>query len=158
MLKRWVLGWCMYFYFYSDCKENKGIYTSLHLEYLFNINEFLNVSMVSKVWVSSWLFLKAGEVFALKHSIACLGFIGFWFYIQYILQGGKNCPTNLKKRNLFTNKIFFTSLSGLWKVFWCAFFIAADNNVFNFETSIEGSNLTSSKGCFQCLMRVLFFI
>ncbi|NXG15089.1 PRM1A protein, partial [Grallaria varia] len=29
---------------YSDCKENKGIYTSLHLEYLFNINEFLNIS------------------------------------------------------------------------------------------------------------------
>ncbi|NWV38883.1 PRM1A protein, partial [Grantiella picta] len=30
---------------YSDCKENKGIYTSLHLEYLFNINELLNISM-----------------------------------------------------------------------------------------------------------------
>ncbi|NXV87837.1 PRM1A protein, partial [Calonectris borealis] len=29
---------------YSDCKENKGIYTSLHLEHLFNINEFLNIS------------------------------------------------------------------------------------------------------------------
>lgn len=36
------------FYFCSDCKENKGIYTSLHLEHLFNINEFLNISMVSK--------------------------------------------------------------------------------------------------------------
>ncbi|NXK33117.1 PRM1A protein, partial [Piprites chloris] len=33
---------------YSDCKENKGIYTSLHLEYLFNINEFLNVSMYTE--------------------------------------------------------------------------------------------------------------
>ncbi|XP_009076188.1 PREDICTED: prominin-1-A-like, partial [Acanthisitta chloris] len=30
---------------YSDCKENKGIYTSLHLEHLFNINEILNTSM-----------------------------------------------------------------------------------------------------------------
>lgn len=30
---------------YSDCKENKGIYTSLHLEHLFNINEFLNISI-----------------------------------------------------------------------------------------------------------------
>ncbi|NWV95353.1 PRM1A protein, partial [Machaerirhynchus nigripectus] len=29
---------------YSDCKENKGIYTSLHLEHLFNINELLNIS------------------------------------------------------------------------------------------------------------------
>ncbi|XP_037255838.1 prominin-1 isoform X6 [Falco rusticolus] len=33
---------------YSDCKENKGIYTSLHLEQLFNINEFLNVSMYTE--------------------------------------------------------------------------------------------------------------
>ncbi|XP_021250956.1 prominin-1 isoform X5 [Numida meleagris] len=33
---------------YSDCKENKGIYTSLHLEHLFNINEFLNVSMYTE--------------------------------------------------------------------------------------------------------------
>ncbi|XP_027498560.1 prominin-1 isoform X11 [Corapipo altera] len=33
---------------YSDCKENKGIYTSLHLEYLFNINEFLNISMYTE--------------------------------------------------------------------------------------------------------------
>ncbi|NWV03115.1 PRM1A protein, partial [Ptilonorhynchus violaceus] len=33
---------------YSDCKENKGIYTSLHLEYLFNINEVLNVSMYTE--------------------------------------------------------------------------------------------------------------
>uniref|UniRef100_A0A7M4E9J7 Prominin 1 n=1 Tax=Crocodylus porosus TaxID=8502 RepID=A0A7M4E9J7_CROPO len=33
---------------YSDCKENKGIYTSLHLESLFNINEFLNISMINK--------------------------------------------------------------------------------------------------------------
>ncbi|KAL8207590.1 UNVERIFIED_CONTAM: hypothetical protein K2H54_059479, partial [Gekko kuhli] len=30
---------------YSDCKENKGIYTSLRLEHLFDIYEFLNVSM-----------------------------------------------------------------------------------------------------------------
>ncbi|KAF1673834.1 PRM1A protein, partial [Pygoscelis papua] len=33
---------------YSDCKENKGIYTSLHLEHLFNITEFLNVSMYTE--------------------------------------------------------------------------------------------------------------
>ncbi|XP_061848466.1 prominin-1 [Colius striatus] len=33
---------------YSDCKENKGIYTSLHLEHLFNINEFLNISMYTE--------------------------------------------------------------------------------------------------------------
>ncbi|XP_062430561.1 prominin-1 isoform X2 [Rhea pennata] len=33
---------------YSDCKENKGIYTSLHLENLFNINEFLNISMYTE--------------------------------------------------------------------------------------------------------------
>ncbi|NXI03605.1 PRM1A protein, partial [Pachycephala philippinensis] len=33
---------------YSDCKENKGIYTSLHLEYLFNINELLNISMYTE--------------------------------------------------------------------------------------------------------------
>ncbi|XP_014463108.1 prominin-1 isoform X3 [Alligator mississippiensis] len=33
---------------YSDCKENKGIYTSLHLESLFNINEFLNISMYTE--------------------------------------------------------------------------------------------------------------
>ncbi|KAJ7410566.1 prominin-1 isoform X13 [Willisornis vidua] len=32
----------------ADCKENKGIYTSLHLEYLFNINEFLNISMYTE--------------------------------------------------------------------------------------------------------------
>ncbi|XP_042668673.1 prominin-1 isoform X7 [Centrocercus urophasianus] len=33
---------------YSDCKENKGIYTSLHLDHLFNINEFLNISMYTE--------------------------------------------------------------------------------------------------------------
>ncbi|XP_010281488.1 PREDICTED: prominin-1 isoform X4 [Phaethon lepturus] len=33
---------------YSDCKENKGIYTSLHLEHLFNINEFLNISVYTE--------------------------------------------------------------------------------------------------------------
>ncbi|NXP04503.1 PRM1A protein, partial [Thinocorus orbignyianus] len=33
---------------YSDCKENKGIYTSLHLEHLFNINEILNISMYTE--------------------------------------------------------------------------------------------------------------
>ncbi|XP_009277380.1 PREDICTED: prominin-1 isoform X2 [Aptenodytes forsteri] len=33
---------------YSDCKENKGIYTSLHLEHLFNITEFLNISMYTE--------------------------------------------------------------------------------------------------------------
>ncbi|NXP54888.1 PRM1A protein, partial [Heliornis fulica] len=33
---------------YSDCKENKGIYTSLHLEHMFNINEFLNISMYTE--------------------------------------------------------------------------------------------------------------
>ncbi|XP_061235633.1 prominin-1 isoform X4 [Neopsephotus bourkii] len=33
---------------YSDCKENKGIYTSLQLEHLFNINEFLNISMYTE--------------------------------------------------------------------------------------------------------------
>ncbi|NWW71781.1 PRM1A protein, partial [Climacteris rufus] len=33
---------------YSDCKENKGIYTSLHLEHLFNINEVLNISMYTE--------------------------------------------------------------------------------------------------------------
>ncbi|NXN10692.1 PRM1A protein, partial [Indicator maculatus] len=33
---------------YSDCKENKGIYTSLHLEHFFNINEFLNISMYTE--------------------------------------------------------------------------------------------------------------
>ncbi|XP_068799435.1 prominin-1 isoform X9 [Struthio camelus] len=33
---------------YSDCKENKGIYTSLHLENLFNVNEFLNISMYTE--------------------------------------------------------------------------------------------------------------
>ncbi|XP_056346632.1 prominin-1 isoform X1 [Oenanthe melanoleuca] len=33
---------------YSDCKENKGIYTSLHLEHLFNINELLNITMYTE--------------------------------------------------------------------------------------------------------------
>ncbi|NWY72710.1 PRM1A protein, partial [Erithacus rubecula] len=33
---------------YSDCKENKGIYTSLHLEHLFNINELLNISVYTE--------------------------------------------------------------------------------------------------------------
>ncbi|NWV51584.1 PRM1A protein, partial [Daphoenositta chrysoptera] len=33
---------------YSDCKENKGIYTSLHLEQMFNINELLNISMYTE--------------------------------------------------------------------------------------------------------------
>ncbi|KAM6313107.1 prominin-1 [Aegotheles albertisi] len=33
---------------YSDCKENKGIYTSLQLEYLFDIDEFLNISMYTE--------------------------------------------------------------------------------------------------------------
>ncbi|KAF7248101.1 Prominin-1-A [Varanus komodoensis] len=33
---------------YSDCKENKGIYTTLHLENLFNIHEILNVSMYAE--------------------------------------------------------------------------------------------------------------
>lgn len=48
----------MYLYFFSDCKENKGIYTSLHLEHLFNINELLNISMVSKETMSEWMILK----------------------------------------------------------------------------------------------------
>lgn len=51
----------MYFYFYSDCKENKGIYTSLHLEHLFNINEFLNVSMVSKEGMSEFMIIFEGR-------------------------------------------------------------------------------------------------
>nr|XP_034968574.1 prominin-1 isoform X8 [Zootoca vivipara] len=33
---------------YSDCKENKGIYTTLHLENLFNIHEILNVRMYAE--------------------------------------------------------------------------------------------------------------
>ncbi|KAJ6659382.1 hypothetical protein lerEdw1_019114 [Lerista edwardsae] len=33
---------------YSDCKENKGIYTTLNLENLFSIHEFLNVSMYAE--------------------------------------------------------------------------------------------------------------
>ncbi|NXD20409.1 PRM1A protein, partial [Spelaeornis formosus] len=33
---------------YSDCKENKGIYTSLHLEHLFNINELLNITVYTE--------------------------------------------------------------------------------------------------------------
>ncbi|XP_060102167.1 prominin-1 isoform X2 [Heteronotia binoei] len=33
---------------YSDCKENKGIYTSMHLENIFDIYEFLNVSMYAE--------------------------------------------------------------------------------------------------------------
>uniref|UniRef100_A0A8D0AZH9 Prominin 1 n=1 Tax=Salvator merianae TaxID=96440 RepID=A0A8D0AZH9_SALMN len=33
---------------YSDCKENKGIYATLHLENLFNIYEILNVSMYAE--------------------------------------------------------------------------------------------------------------
>uniref|UniRef100_A0A8C3JJY2 Prominin 1 n=1 Tax=Calidris pygmaea TaxID=425635 RepID=A0A8C3JJY2_9CHAR len=45
---------------YSDCKENKGIYTSLHLEHLFNINEFLNVSMVSKESMSELMIIFDG--------------------------------------------------------------------------------------------------
>lgn len=35
------------------------------------------------------------------------------------------------------------------------FFMGADNNVFNFETCIEG--LAFSKGCLWCIMRVLLF-
>lgn len=54
----WLM--CMYFYFYSDCKENKGIYTSLHLEHLFNINEFLNISMVSKESMGECLIVFEG--------------------------------------------------------------------------------------------------
>ncbi|XP_068133916.1 prominin-1 isoform X1 [Hyperolius riggenbachi] len=30
---------------YSDCKDNKGIFTALQIENLFNLNEFLNISM-----------------------------------------------------------------------------------------------------------------
>ncbi|XP_075714488.1 prominin-1 isoform X8 [Rhinoderma darwinii] len=30
---------------YSDCKENKGIFTALQFDNLFNLNEFLNISM-----------------------------------------------------------------------------------------------------------------
>ncbi|KAM6440281.1 prominin-1 isoform 3-T7 [Liasis olivaceus] len=33
---------------YSDCKENKGIYTTLHLENLFNIHEILNISVYAE--------------------------------------------------------------------------------------------------------------
>ncbi|XP_053258702.1 prominin-1 isoform X4 [Podarcis raffonei] len=33
---------------YSDCKENKGLYTTLRLENLFNIHELLNVSMYAE--------------------------------------------------------------------------------------------------------------
>lgn len=30
---------------YSDCKENKGIFTAFQVEHLFNLHEFLNISM-----------------------------------------------------------------------------------------------------------------
>ncbi|XP_053314271.1 prominin-1 isoform X2 [Spea bombifrons] len=30
---------------YSDCKDNKGIFTALQMDHLFNLNEFLNISM-----------------------------------------------------------------------------------------------------------------
>ncbi|XP_073465798.1 prominin-1 isoform X1 [Aquarana catesbeiana] len=30
---------------YSDCKDNKGIFTALQIDNLFNLNEFLNISM-----------------------------------------------------------------------------------------------------------------
>lgn len=30
---------------YSDCKENKGIFTALQIDNMFNLNEFLNISM-----------------------------------------------------------------------------------------------------------------
>ncbi|XP_077136130.1 prominin-1 isoform X1 [Ranitomeya variabilis] len=30
---------------YSDCKENKGVFTALQIDNLFNLNEFLNISM-----------------------------------------------------------------------------------------------------------------
>ncbi|KAJ7329982.1 hypothetical protein JRQ81_016156, partial [Phrynocephalus forsythii] len=33
---------------YSDCKENKGIYPTLHLENIFSIHEILNVSMYAE--------------------------------------------------------------------------------------------------------------
>ncbi|XP_067325069.1 prominin-1 isoform X7 [Anolis sagrei] len=33
---------------YSDCKENKGIYTTLQLENIFNIHDILNVSMYAE--------------------------------------------------------------------------------------------------------------
>ncbi|XP_032079538.1 LOW QUALITY PROTEIN: prominin-1 [Thamnophis elegans] len=33
---------------YSDCKENKGIYTTLRLENLFNIHKILNISMYAE--------------------------------------------------------------------------------------------------------------
>uniref|UniRef100_A0ABM5GHN0 Prominin-1 isoform X3 n=1 Tax=Pogona vitticeps TaxID=103695 RepID=A0ABM5GHN0_9SAUR len=33
---------------YSDCKENKGIYPTLHLERIFNIHEILNVNMYAE--------------------------------------------------------------------------------------------------------------
>lgn len=51
----------MYLYSFSDCKENKGIYTSLHLEYLFNINELLNISMVSKETINECMILKDAD-------------------------------------------------------------------------------------------------
>uniref|UniRef100_A0A8C5LM12 Prominin 1 n=1 Tax=Leptobrachium leishanense TaxID=445787 RepID=A0A8C5LM12_9ANUR len=30
---------------YSDCKENKGIFTALQMDHVFNLNDFLNISM-----------------------------------------------------------------------------------------------------------------
>ncbi|KAM8940496.1 prominin-1 [Pelodytes ibericus] len=30
---------------YSDCKDNKGIFTALQMDHIFNLNEFLNISM-----------------------------------------------------------------------------------------------------------------
>lgn len=95
MFSRWFLGWSVYLYSFSDCKENKGIYTSLHLEYLFNINELLNISMVSKEteWVHG-----SEECWLLKHHIACLSFMGFQFLYTKHPTGRQELPKLIWKK------------------------------------------------------------
>uniref|UniRef100_A0A8C4TYH0 Prominin 1 n=1 Tax=Falco tinnunculus TaxID=100819 RepID=A0A8C4TYH0_FALTI len=71
---------------YSDCKENKGIYTSLHLEQLFNINEFLNVSMVSKESLNDKIILldEIGKENLLNFSSSGIEGINFAAYLTEI--------------------------------------------------------------------------
>uniref|UniRef100_A0A8C1J4X7 Prominin 1a n=1 Tax=Cyprinus carpio TaxID=7962 RepID=A0A8C1J4X7_CYPCA len=40
---------------YSNCKDNRGIYSALHLDKIFNISAFLNTSVVSGSRLSSWM-------------------------------------------------------------------------------------------------------
>lgn len=66
------MSWSIDFFFLfllSDCKDNKGIFTALQVDNLFNLNEFLNISMVRIIILLKWCVYVLARVGFTGHTM-----------------------------------------------------------------------------------------